>query len=217
LNQTHTIIEVRRTLVGESNDAARSIAVRYSRRMKWILGLLPLVALFLGSCGTPPVPKPEGYPRIALPEKVYRLVDTTLPYRVQLPVYAKLQLLEDGIGQDVLFPDLKGTLHLTYYYRPGALDTLVDDAHRMAYKHTIKADAIEELSIDVPEHRVYAVLFKIYGNAASNVQFYATDSASHYLRGALYFDCEPNADSLAPAVNFLTADIERLIQTLEWK
>jgi hypothetical protein len=52
---------------------------------------------------------------------------------------------------------------------------------------------------------------------ASSVQFYATDSLRHFLRGSLYFFTTPNVDSLAPSIAFLTRDIEYLMQTIEWE
>ncbi len=53
--------------------------------------------------------------------------------------------------------------------------------------------------------------------AASPLQFFATDSLSHFLRGALYFDARPNNDSLAPVIRFIEKDIRNLLGTLEWE
>jgi gliding motility-associated lipoprotein GldD len=60
-------------------------------------------------------------------------------------------------------------------------------------------------------------LYEIRGDAASSVQFYLTDSTRHFLRGSLYFNVQPNADSLAPVIDFFMEDIMHLIETLEWK
>ena len=43
--------------------------------------------------------------------------------------------------------------------------------------------------------------------SASPLQFMLTDSVSHFFRGALYYDCIPNADSLAPVTRYLKQDI----------
>lgn len=171
----------------------------------------------LSSCGSPPVPKPEGYPRIEFPPKAYRLLDTAIPYSFEMPVYATFQIREDGLGQDLLIPQHRATIYLSYYNRPGALDTLFEEARSLAYKHTIRADAIEELFYENSNAMVYAMLYRISGDVASAVQFYATDSVRHFLRGALYFYCPPNADSLAPAVDFYSEDIVHLLETLEWR
>lgn len=93
----------------------------------------------------------------------------------------------------------------------------LEDARTMVYKHTVKADAINEKAFINKEKKVYGVLYDIKGNAASSVQFYLTDSVTHFLRGALYFNAEPNKDSLAPAIKFIHQDIERLIETFQWK
>jgi hypothetical protein len=37
------------------------------------------------------------------------------------------------------------------------------------------------------------------------------------MRGALYFDTTPNADSLKPATDFLVQDIVHLLTTLRFK
>jgi hypothetical protein len=44
-----------------------------------------------------------------------------------------------------------------------------------------------------------------------------TDSTNHFLRGALYFNFSPNNDSLRPVIEHLEADIQQLIESLEWK
>ena len=44
-----------------------------------------------------------------------------------------------------------------------------------------------------------------------------TDSTEHFLRGALYFNVEPNNDSLAPVLTFIEEDVRHLVNTFRWK
>jgi hypothetical protein len=44
-----------------------------------------------------------------------------------------------------------------------------------------------------------------------------TDSTRNFLRGALYFETEPNKDSLAPVIDFFKKDMDQIINTLKWK
>ena len=97
------------------------------------------------------------------------------------------------------------------------LSLLTEDAHRLAYKHSVKADAIEEKLWNNPDKEVYGIIYNIKGNAASSVQFFLTDSIRHYLRGSLYFYSQPDKDSLAPVIDFFREDIIHLVETLEWK
>lgn len=118
---------------------------------------------------------------------------------------------------NIVFPDYKGKLHLTYMEVKNNLRALTDDAHKFAYKHSVKADAIEERLWINDDENVYGIIYLISGDAASSVQFFVTDSLSHYLRGSLYFNTQPNKDSLAPVINFFRKDVVHLIETLKWK
>ena len=71
--------------------------------------------------------------------------------------------------------------------------------------------------INNSKEKVYGILYDLRGNTATAGQFYVTDSTRHYLRGSLYFESEPNADSLAPVIDFFREDVVHLIETLKWK
>ena len=103
---------------------------------------------------------------------------------------------------------------------PLDLDSFIvvtEDSRRLAYKHTIKANSIIENYYENDTTKVYGVLFKISGNAASPVQFFITDSVKNFLRGALYFNNIPNYDSIMPVADYVQEDIERLIESMHWK
>lgn len=59
--------------------------------------------------------------------------------------------------------------------------------------------------------------FDLGGNTATANQFFVTDTTKHFLRGALYFDATPNADSLSIVNDFLKKDLEHLINSLKWR
>ena len=44
-----------------------------------------------------------------------------------------------------------------------------------------------------------------------------TDSTEHFLRGALFLNYTPNNDSLAPVIDYLQADVDRIVETLKWR
>ena len=70
--------------------------------------------------------------------------------------------------------------------------------------------------IEDPEREVYGILYDVEGEVASQLQFFLTDSTDYFFRGALYFNCRPNPDSLAPVLNFIHSDVEKLIETITW-
>lgn len=185
-----------------------------------ILGALVAI---MASCGEKPNPKPRGYFRVTFPQKEYSTFDSLdLPYIFDMPKYCVMEQ-ETSRGfekywSNLVFRSLNAKVHLSFkYMKPGDLDTLIEDSHTLAYKHTIKADGIEKVAYVNDTTRVYGLLYAIKGNVASPIQFFATDSATHFLRGSLYFNCAPNKDSLLPSIDFVRADIEHLFETLQWK
>jgi gliding motility-associated lipoprotein GldD len=191
-------------------------------------GMLLGCILFLTACHGDYTPKPKSYPRVIFPEKKYDLyVSPDCPFQFEKPVYANVtcdttffgtRLVSNLCWLNVNFPDWNGIINLTYkdINDTMSLERLVEDAHKMSFKHTTKADYINEIAIH-NDHGVGGLLYDVGGDAASNVQFFLTDSTKHFLRGALYFNNEPNTDSMAPVVNFVKADLNRMLKTFEWK
>lgn len=183
----------------------------------FILSLATL--LFLFSCQDKPIPKPRAYFRIDFPNKEYHPLQLNTPYTFAIPNYA--QVIEDikspepyWINLD--FPENNAELHISYKQINHNLATYAEESRSLAYKHSIKANAIDEQLFINSQKRVFGTVYYIRGNAASPMQFYLTDSTTHFLRGALYFNEVPNADSLAPVINFLTEDMLQLIETTSW-
>jgi gliding motility-associated lipoprotein GldD len=189
--------------------------------------LLMLVVFSFFSCREASVPKPKGYFRIDLKPKKYIVFNDkdqakNIPLKFEYPVYGNISDKIDGKSEpgwfNIEFPDYKARIYLTYKDVGGDLEGLIEQTYTMNVKnHITKADAINEQLIDDKENRKFGILYDLKGNTASAVQFYITDSVRHYLRGSLYFESEPNADSLAPVIDFFREDVIHLIETLKWK
>lgn len=179
-----------------------------------------IVIMVVTGCQRTYTPKPEGYLRIDFPEKEYRLFDSAYPYTFEYPVYASVIPDTDKYSEpywvNIDFPDFDGKIHVSYKKVRNNLDRFTEDSRTLAYKHTIKADAIKETLYNNDTSNVYGILYEIKGNAASSLQFFVTDSTRNFLRGSLYFNVEPNKDSLAPVITFFRDDIVHLIETIRW-
>lgn len=186
-----------------------------------ILFTLSFVIIIFACCNNNPTPKPMGYIRIDFPEKKYISSDINAPFSFEYPVYGKIKNDTDKNAEpywyNIEFENYKGKIHLSYKPIRNNLAKYIEDTRKLAYKHTIKADAIEEKIIVIDSNRVFGILYDIKGNTASSVQFFVTDSIRHFLRGSLYFSSQPNKDSLMPVINFFRSDVEHLIKTLKWK
>jgi len=190
-------------------------------RMKLPLRALLFIAYLTTGCRSNETPKPRGFYRIDFPEKKYQLFDSICPFSFEYPIYGKIVKDMDRNAEpcffNIEFARYQGKIHLSYKDVSKNVSKFIEDAHTLAYKHTIKADAIDENPVVDEKRKVYGLIYEIQGNAASSVQFYVTDSVKHFLRGSLYFNVVPNKDSLAPAIDFFRKDILHLIETLKWK
>lgn len=186
-----------------------------------VLSLFTLVFL---SCGSDPLPKPKAMLRLDYPKPEYKKVDVRLPFTFEKNVVAdnisniELNGITNTIGLNINYPKMKGTIYLTYKkVNETNLDTLLRDAQNLTQKHTIKADEIEAIVYENPEQKVFGMFYEVGGNAASQSQFYVTDSINHFLNGSLYFYAKPNYDSIYPAAAYLKNDIKYIMETIEWK
>ncbi|HAQ17695.1 MAG TPA: gliding motility lipoprotein GldD [Prolixibacteraceae bacterium] len=190
--------------------------------MKKYLYFFPVLLLLISfSCKKEYVPKPRGFFRIEFQKKSYhQLLSPTFPYRFEIPDYSQIvpddERLTEPFWVNLIIPAHKAELHISYKKVNNNLAKLTEDSHTLAYKHSIKADAINERLFMNPEKKVYGTIYLIDGNTASPLQFYLTDSTHHFLRGALYIREVPNIDSIRPVIEFLTPDVIHLIETTEW-
>jgi gliding motility-associated lipoprotein GldD len=186
------------------------------------------LALSLLSCNSNyTIGKKKGYFRIDFPEKKYQQFDQPgYPYSFEYPVYAIVTkdsaFFDDKAGDwwiNIDVPQFAGRIYISYKEigSENKWDSLVNDAFKMAYKqHVNISTGIVESPISTP-NGASGIYFSLSGNTATANQFFLTDSTKHFLRGALYFDATPNADSLEIVNDFLKQDIKHLINTLKWK
>lgn len=187
--------------------------------MRNSLLLLLLLALF--ACNRTYVPKPDGYIRVYYPEKEYTIFQDAAPFEFEYPVYAEVvphtSKNTEPYWYDINFPGFNGTIYLSYKIPGANVEAYIEDARTLVYKHSARSDGIVEIPFVDSTNRKYGILYELDGNVASPVQFFLTDSITHFLRGSLYFDTTPNRDSLNPVISFVEEDIMHMIETLKWK
>lgn len=166
------------------------------------------------------IPKPKGYYRITFPAHAYKeFKPANCPYSFDISTTAVAIPDTNGLSEPfwyyIVMPKLNGEIYITYKKLNGDFAKYAEDTRTLVYKHTSRASSINESVLKVNEN-VGGILYEIGGDAASPIQFFVTDSANHFLRGALYFNSAPNADSLAPAIKYAKNDIMKMITTLKW-
>lgn len=180
--------------------------------------VLAATGLFAASCGGDTVPKPKGYLRLDYPEAQYVRYDGEgCPYSFAINSQAVAKGKEN-CNMTINYPKMKATIYINYKpVTKDNLEALLRDAQKLTYEHVIKADGIQEQPYINPLRRTYGMFYRVGGNAATNSQFYVTDSTRHFLTGSVYFYAKPNFDSIMPAASYIMNDMQEIMETVNWK
>lgn len=200
--------------------------------------------LLFCSCNSVYTSKKKGYYKIDFPQHKYTaFAKEGFPYSFEYPVYANViqdstyfdSKPENDYWLNIDFPHFGGRIFLSYKIVGGkstykikqangtykdsvginVFDKMVNDAFNLTNKNQVVTTAIKDSLMYTP-NGVTGVYFKVGGNAATAKQFFLSDTTKNFIRGALYFDVAPNADSLRPVQDFFQIDIDHMINTFRW-
>ena len=185
--------------------------------------------LTLFSCGSASeeentaMPRPRGLPAMDIPPHQYQALEKGHPFSFELSKQAVVKkdtfALSEPHWMYIYYPRWDAFIQLTYKSVEGdrkRLDKMIRDSYVLASKHQMKANRIEDAILTTRDGRK-ATVIELEGEVATPFQFFATDSTSHFLRGAVYLNTATKNDSLAPVIRYLKQDAIHLIQTLRWK
>jgi gliding motility-associated lipoprotein GldD len=194
-----------------------SLKQNNKKYLSLILFAVASLGLFLfSSCKEDVYPKPSSYLRLDYPVAKYATFENDCPFTFEMNSDAVIKGEKD-CGFTISYPKMKATIYLTYKPVTNNINALLRDAQKLTYEHVIKADDILEQPFLNPSKKVYGMFYQVDGNAATNSQFYATDSTKHFITGSVYFYAKPNFDSIMPAASYIKNDMQRLMETLKWK
>ena len=181
-----------------------------------VLILIFAYTVIFVSCKNESVPKPSSYLRLDYPIAEYSHYESDCCYTFDNNSNAIVT--EKGNGNfEITYPKMKATIYLSYKHVNNNINLLLRDAQKLTYEHVIKADDILEQPYINLEKRVFGMFYQVDGNAATNTQFYVTDSTKNFVTGSVYFYAKPNFDSIMPAASYIKNDVQNLIESLKWK
>jgi gliding motility-associated lipoprotein GldD len=191
----------------------------------FLLGFL----LTLISCGKATeeeksaMPRPKGYPAMDIPKHSYQSLEKGHPFSFEISRQAIVKKDSFAFSEPhwmyIYYPRWDAFIQLTYKSVGGdrkRLDKMIRDSYVLASKHQMKANRIEDAILTTRDGRK-ATIIELEGEVATPFQFFATDSSTHFLRGAVYLNTAMKNDSLAPVIRYIKQDALHLIQTLQWK
>lgn len=175
-----------------------------------------LFLLALVGCKNEVLPKPSGQLRLDYKEAQYVNFQNSCSYSFQMNSEAIIKE-KTPCNFEINYPKMKATIYLSYKPVQNNLKILLKDAQKLTYEHVIKADAITDQPFLNRKDKVYGMFYQVNGNAATNAQFYVTDSTKNFIDCSVYFYAKPNFDSVYPAISYVKNDMRRMMETLKWK
>lgn len=227
----------------QHNVALNFIGVTGTKRFLAFFTFYFLLFSFF-SCNSAYTSKKKGYYKVDFPKRSYQQFSKAgFPYTFEYPAYANIiqdstyfeGRPENDYWLNIDFPQFGGRIFLSYKivggkavykikqpdgsYKDSAginvFDRMVNDAFNLTNKNQVITNKIKDSLMHTP-NGVTGIFFKVGGNAATAKQFFLSDTTKNFIRGALYFDVTPNADSLRPVQDFLQEDINHMINTFRW-
>lgn len=194
------------------------------------LFILILYLVFTSGCKETfvPVAKPRMYPKVDFPKReMTNLIDSDCKFSFQYPSYFDYKKDSIRFEENYKYPcwfdlyskQLNTTMHFTFMNINSQkdLDVHITDAFKLADEHNIKAVARKENVIEDKDKKVFGLIFEMDGDVAAPLQFFITDSSRFFVRASLYFNDKVNQDSTQIIYNFVKNDIDKMIETFNWK
>lgn len=172
--------------------------------------------LILVSCQNP-LPKPKGMLALSYPEPNYSVWPTVCPFELTYNNEAQIQMQENCFF-NIAYPTMKAQVYMSYFdLERYDFSNLTEDVQTRLIEHSKKDVRISESSYQNPNQEVYSRFFELQGDAPSNLHYVATDQKKHFLTAVVFFDVEPNYDSLYPAIQYIKNDLRKLTEDLRWR
>lgn len=185
--------------------------------LKFNITVLIFITIFsFIACKEDATPKPSAQLRLEYKTPVYIPLESICDFGFDYNSESNLTIKE-GCNLVLDYPKMKASVYISYKSINENIETLLRDAQKLTYEHVIKADDIIEQPFVNSKDKVFGMFYQVGGNAATNAQFYVTDSTKHFLTGSMYFYAKPNFDSIFPAAHYLKNDMQLIMETLYWK
>lgn len=179
-----------------------------------------LIAVSLCACQEESsLPKPKAFLALEYPKAEYIKPDLDCPFSFKINSLTSIKTSnpKQACWFNIYYPQMKGSIYMSYYPVDDNLKALITDAQKLPLKHEIKADAILSQTFINKQNDTYGLFYEVQGNAASQAQFYLTDSLNYFMTGSIYFKAKPNYDSILPAAEYLKKDMRKIMESLKWK
>ena len=167
------------------------------------------------SCDTSITPKQNAFFAPEFKESNYDLFTTECNYSFSKNKIARIEYL-DNCNFNIVYDDLNAKIFFSSINIKNNFPQIIKVFDERIIENSSNVTEVKVSEYTDDQILVYSRMFNYVGNAPTNLHFYLTDSTSNFLAGSLFFNTEPNYDSLLPYINYIRSDVRKLIENFEW-
>ena len=173
------------------------------------------IFLVLFSCDSPITPKQSAFFAPEFGASSHNSITTECNYSFSKNKIARVEYL-DNCNFNIVYHNLNAKIFFSSININNNFSDIIKVFDERIIENSSSASHVKVSEYEDSKISVYSRMFNYVGNTPSNVQFYLTDSISNFLAGSLFFNIEPNYDSLLPYINYIKTDIRKLIENFQW-
>lgn len=174
------------------------------------------LALIVFSCNNNVnLPKQKAYfaPEFEIP--TYKKISLDCNYSFNINSQASINNIKN-CNYEIYYKNLNAKIFINQIVLSNSIETVVNTFNQKINENSRLSDQIIQSNYVNIDKKIYSKLYSFVGNSPSNIQFYVTNQTDKFLTGSLFFETEPNYDSLFPYIDYIRNDIKKMVDSFRW-
>ena len=171
------------------------------------------LALIVFSCrNNVNLPKQKAYfaPEFEIP--TYKKISLDCNYSFNINSQASINNIKN-CNYEIYYKNLNAKIFINQIVLSNSIEKLLNKFNQKINENSRLSDQIIQSDYFNIDNETYSKLYSFVGNSPSNIQFYLTNQTDKFLTGSLFFETEPNYDSLFPYIDYIRNDIKKMVDS----
>ena len=174
------------------------------------------LALIVFSCNNNVnLPKQKAYfaPEFEIP--TYKKISLDCNYSFNINSQASINNIKN-CNYEIYYKNLNAKIFINQIVLSNSIEKVLNTFNQKINENSRLSDQIIQSDYFNIDNETYSKLYSFVGNSPSNIQFYVTNQTDKFLTGSLFFETEPNYDSLFPYIDYIRNDIKKMVDSFRW-
>ena len=161
------------------------------------------------------LPKQKAYfaPEFEIP--TYKKISLDCNYSFNINSQASINNIKN-CNYEIYYKNLNAKIFINQIVLSNSIEKLLNTFNQKINENSRLSDQIIQSNYVNIDKKIYSKLYSFVGNSPSNIQFYVTNQTDKFLTGSLFFETEPNYDSLFPYIDYIRNDIKKMVDSFRW-